>query len=454
MSMLFGIKLEGCRNYIHKCLLDDNLKSPYYPSELITLYYISKYIIVSEDKELKKAFLKAFSKYQFKDLESFEKILYLLIKTGLNQPIEEQWVDETLQLQNDDGSLEPLPICYDYRSEGDRTFTGSKYASTAYFIELLLNLLGVPLNDYDEEFKVKASNEIIPTMTQIEDQISNDMAIFGESARIDELMTEKNRHRFEAIPLLTALEFLPDLFTNQINKEKVSILKSFTLGLFYISSAYTFLDDYIDSDNHRQILLNSTLIPNLVRKGWDNVTEVGKQYPDFQYKLDSALKSTDIHYFSTVKSNGPKVSDISYIESRMKPYLLGMSYIPWFLGTMSSPSDDLYLLFKAFVVIDQLNDDLNDWKDDLVSGGDSYVISLFKGKHQEGSSMDKTLFESVLPDIYQQCEIQYLEGLNALKNLKLEDSYLADSLEYTYRPIKMSKVEHGNSIRLLEEFTK
>jgi hypothetical protein len=400
---LLGIELPKTLEYMKSCFKENELKSKYYPTELITLYYLSKYVYTSGNEKIKELILTFSKNYQTTVL--YEELLNNLILAYLNGEVDKDFIKRIKNIIEED-SYPSIPFCLDHKTKDSEYFVCSNIFTKLFIYEFL------SLTEKDS-----SSNEIKYPF-DIEKQKKIIKRIFEKSSAKNELLKIYSQSgSFKALSL-------PQLFgyslKKELNSKEIKRLEDFSIGLYFGWMGYTVLDDILDGDRDCKEIPLSFILNNLHVEYMNKVLNK-KQITDYLKILNNCNEHYDWEtkemYFdlsSTESINKIKKSSpsYSYILGRLKPFIFAMSMVPTFLNLEEKK---IYSkVFEYKMIVDQLNDDLHDWESDFEKGILTYPVNLFLQEVdidllKNGLTDDlKIIFwQKVAPVVLSDCDNEY-----------------------------------------------
>lgn len=444
---LYGINLPKTRTYLIDCLKSSKFSSPYYPYDLFFVYSLSRSAGFSEDTELKNYILKNLQSYELNSLEPMEKLLYSLSLAHLGETVGQALLTDILSLQQEDGSLQPLPFCYDGLSLNILTITSNSVFTTALFLELLLLI-------YLQNTKEKSNsrNSLLDRLNKLQEKIiKNEMHQLLSVQEFKKGLHDKGFHT----PLGTVSAAALSLKTN-MTKDDLEIISDLSTAVHFAWSGYTVDDEILD--NQRRID-DIPLANALKRIGWKYYYKIIRKVPKFENQIIEAFRACDENYVWEIhnakfdKTNLNTILkaklDVDYIERRMQPYLISMKYVPILIGVDESKAEYVYNFYRSQIIIKQVDDDAHDWAEDNDAGIMTYVLYLLYKENKNPKTHQSVFWDKVIFKITEICEIEYEKALVALKKLDLNNDFMTELLNKTYGSILKAKEEREKAGRIL-----
>ncbi|MBN1915613.1 hypothetical protein JW796_01285 [Candidatus Dojkabacteria bacterium] len=459
MISLYGVRLKSSEKYLLGCLKKGMFNSPYYPYSIIFILFLSRFANKSKNDKFTAVLVKELLKYKYTKLEPMEKIFYLLASVYLGVSIEQENIDEVLFWQNSDGSFPPLPFRFNMQQSTKRkAFTGSSVITSALVLELLLLTI-------DQTKKIipsysmfdKKASRLIEKSRKI---IAKELSVNGINRKEHDALISPGSYKILDFFFKTALCLRESLTRSQ----QIELMK-LSIAVFFLWSGYTVIDELIDKQ------LSIAAIPRvntLIRIGWSYLCRI-VDFRKIKKEINKAFLDCDDVYLWEIERmrfnpekldfDFKKILTYRYIEKRMQPFLISISFIPQILELSKKKGVEVYRFFKAKMIIDQFNDDAHDWEDDWKAGRMTYVLyRLFK---QSGSASkngkDKNIFyksfwSSVIDEVIKICEKEYKIARSAVRRLKLNERefYFNELLEKAYKPIRQASKEKNRAEKFIQ----
>ncbi len=439
---LLDIKLPKLDSYISNLLTEDKLVSPYYPSELPGIYFLSRFI---KDKQLKIILVKKLQDRLSDRLNSLE--LALLITSLINLRIYPKKLDQLVSrlstTQQRSGGWKAYPFYTGVNPKKDRTyFAGSEALTTSFCIQAI--------NLY-KKFQLKPKNEV-----------DLDWLISGVAKQLPKTKVLKKE-------ILTQASTLPFYFAQSLGDHNIP-KKFFTdLGvatcLGWIS--YTIYDDFFDGEGQRnQLSLANGSLRGLTRifstilPGNSGFLDIFSQIMD---KLDEAnyweVKNCHI---SGGYLKVPDYKDYKHLAYKSYGHMLGPLAVLCYLGFKKDSQEikSTIKFFTNYLIARQLNDDAHDWKEDLKSGYINPVAALtFKNLKVKVVKFDDLDYKNLQLIFWRDVvgevsDLVLLHVKKAKKSLKdpvfKNPKLLEEMVEKFERIAEKTKLEQSRMLELLE----
>ena len=376
---LKGIKLPNLEKFFVEKLKGD-FKSPYYPSEIPLLYFISKSASnYAEDSEIRKLLLEKINKYLKKEksertLMNNALCLSSLVRLGASREQIHTLRDEVLdQSKKEDCQVEPF--CLDPERNGVTYFCGSK-ALTASFIIEALSLCRETRKYYKKEkdrieVAIKRAEEILPTHV-----IQNALG-----------------------KLEKEIILYPFILTNTLRAKVTSVFYRTADDLAYANLigwvAYKIIDDIIDEGKSTNLLPLANKALREVNRVYFTILkkpEHQKFFKEIMDDMDDAqreeMEESVDGYQQASSRHLPLFSDEETMLQRLGRKSLGHALPTIVLvllskqNTSSATMKAVVLFWKNYLTAKQLSDDAHDWKEDFKKGiSNSTLFYIQNSKH-------------------------------------------------------------------------
>lgn len=372
---------SGLHDYLRDSIRDQKLISPYYPSVLPTVYYLSRCPIenITDCLELLPK--------EERELSALDIALTANILLRLNEYERGQYfIEKLLHTQQSDGSWLAGGFSIDRIVQSKPYYSGSAALTTAFALEALAQykdyysrqMSSLPSNlhtkdqDVGQQIFDYADSLCNPLPSLIHAQLKKRLSTMRKSGNGNEILEN-------AIMLNSALK-------KPISNNDQLFL---TLGSanLYGWVAYTIYDDFIDEEGDPTLLsianaahrisYNSFLrsSPNTdFRRYVEQTFNIIDDANNWE-ALNCRSKTTD--RLITI-SHLPDYGDLSMLAHRSIGHILPPLTILTHSGVAVASEDFVFLeqSFKHYLIAKQLNDDAHDWQDDFNNGHMSFVVSL------------------------------------------------------------------------------
>lgn len=449
LMALLKIDLENTRTFLRKSLKEKKISSPYYPSGFFFYFYLSKYISVKNDRVLKREILKNLELINFKDLNKLEKVLYGLTLNYLGRKLKHEELKEILSFQEEDGSVKQFGFCYDYTWQGKKTFTTNTSATTAVWLELvvleLLKLTGV-------KKITKEDNMVKLFIDKCRKQIEAELLSNSFAKKTLKIFPVEKATKPILIPLFIAQDLLID-FEKDLDK-----LVNLSVAAYFGWVAYTIFDNTIDTNESIEDLPLVNFLMMLQHVYSFKIVSGNRK---LEHLIKQAHLETDENYHweiteAKIQKKLPKDFDYSYIEKRMKVFLAFLSQMPIIFNLTDSSKviDSIYSILASIMIIDQMNDDLEDWKIDLEQNILTFVTYNVLKKAKASKDYDTVYWNIVVPQILKICKNVYFDSLKVLGESEIKLNNLKNMLERSYAKTLKAEVEYKKIQNLMKHYVK
>ena len=362
---LKGIRLPNLEKFFVEKLKGD-FKSPYYPSEIPLLYFISKSASnYSNESEIRKLLLEKINNYLKKEKSErtlMNKVLCLSSLVRLGAPREQinTLRDEVLDQCKKEG-CQVEPFCLDPERNGVTYFCGSKSLTASFVIEALSlcrETKGYYKKDKSRiEVAIKRAEEFLPTHV-----IQNALG-----------------------KLEKEIILYPFILTNTLRVKVTSVIYRTSDDLAYANLigwvAYKIIDDIIDEGKSRELLPLANKALREVNRIYFTILKKPEHQKFFKEIMDD-MDDAQREEMENVNS------DEEVMLQRLGRKSLGHALPTIVLvllskqSTSSATMKSVVLFWKNYLTAKQLSDDAHDWKDDFKKGiPNSTLFYIRNSKH-------------------------------------------------------------------------
>lgn len=168
--------------------------------------------------------------------------------------------------------------------------------------------------------------------------------------------------------------------------------------------AYTILDDVLDGQQGTERFISMVAWMRLGAKYWVPLYEEGvldrklmgeafAVLEDVYAWETKVLRGGNVSGKSDCGGTGLSIEEYEYIARRMEPYLVALEAVARRLAKERSDIVHIREFFRLAVTIDQLRDDLVDWREDLSAGRITYITHKCVGRAEEFGVSEGEAFE-------------------------------------------------------------
>lgn len=425
-SSLCKIRLPKLKKYLIPFLNESKNISKYYTSNLYLQLYLSKSFYYSKDKNLKTHILLSLNRHDISKLNWWEKFLIFLSKLYLNASISEKDLEEVLNYQRNDGSFELFPLTVDYPIDGKITYTTSKEFTTSLFTEFLV------LIEQNKKKKNSSDNYYNEVMSRIQEDASKDKLL--------KTILRKIKKKPATKPILLPYLLLQDLKQNQkLSHNESQTIKNISIAGLYGWTAFTMLDDYIDNKSFNE---EPILISNALRWQYKYLSLLRYKVKWNEFLITETQYLNEFRNYNLKNFNKQSFSTV-YIAKRMHIFTCILSEIVNIFNIKKVKREDIYKSLTSLMIIDQLNDDLRDWREDVKNNIITFVTFLVK-KHN--IKTEKRFFYFLSPLVFKEID-KHFKIANTIV-IKYNLTNLKYLLDKSYKPIAKVKIEIANLKKL------
>lgn len=383
---LFEIELPNLVHYVENAIVNNKIKSRYYPTSVPVAYFISRWYRGSKKKELVKSLMRMYEK---KSSTIMDKILIATSLLRLGET-DNKCVSETVMMISRKPSIvfEPFPFYRGVNPTDDKLiyFAGSKYLTTAFAIELLTLCSHKSVNDSN----VSSNNKYLASLNE---RVFNEVAAELEctGGAISDFGSKRLR-LLKQNPDMAMINCIPYITYKSLGRHRVisnKILHSLSKATLYGWLAYDIYDDFFDNqaEAHNLSIANFALreltsiftsdyLPKKFHRFFhetmnivDNANSQEALIPPIRMSHDSIMINDRIAKISKTLGQ-PENKSIGHVLPIVAVYVLS--------GRSIDHVDvkNVIDFFKHYLAARQIIDDMHDWEEDLRAGKVNTVSSL------------------------------------------------------------------------------
>lgn len=379
---LVDIRIESIEKLVEKAIVNQNIYSPYYPSSLHVVFFISRFYKGKYTDRLIRYIL---SEYKNRELNAFELCLAAQALLNFDSYFEEIFSKvKALKILE---IFKPFPYSIDPSINQRKYYAGSPELTAAIYLNTTYRLSTIHQSDTCPKDDLEETN-IIKDVVRI---FNTDLQTFAPSFKqigkdtIKKILSHSSGEEIILLSFYTK-SLLP--------KEKLYKLEPDTilfLGLanLYGWIAYTIYDDFIDEEGEPFKLP----FANYCLRRMTAIYE--KLSPDHFYeKLISIQDQTNLFEVENLRFKGKdfkKASTPRLTQGFLYRKSIGHMIGPLLLfqiagfGKDSHEYKSLEKFLKNYLAARQLADDMHDWQEDLKRGQLNYVsvdiFNNYRGKN-------------------------------------------------------------------------
>lgn len=401
------IELTNLNRYIEKNITLRKLISPYYPSSLPILYFISRFYVGKEKTIIIKQLLSTRNSKGYWD-NPLDTALGICVLLHYNTPPEEltHAVGYIIEQQREN-NLKAFPFYTGVNPKKDKTyFAGSSALTTAFCLEAIAKY---------QKALVKNENQALSKQTDekkiyqaIVDRVEKRFASFDKPLKkIIFAFIHKLLHDDTA----KQISLLPYYFTQTLGRRQKEISSELVIQLGAVNVfgwiAYTIYDDFLDEEGDPHLLSFATIALREVINIFENILPQ-TDFVAFSQQIMDQLDRANAWEVSNTRSKSklPRYGNYHQLADKSLGHALGPLAILFALGyNKNSPEiKNLLLFFTHYLIAKQLNDDAHDWEHDLQKGQINAVGAMLLKKQREGKNkthkkLQKIFWYEVLPDV-------------------------------------------------------
>jgi hypothetical protein len=418
---IVGIHLPNIETLIGGAVSDRITRSPYYPSAAQVLYFISRCYKNSNENVMAKKVIAAILEFRNNNAGAMTPLentitMTALINCGAVSTITPGEIEKLLAVIAK-GGWEPYAFCVDPAREGKTSYAGSSALTAALAIETLT------LYQNSSAGEKKKVDRIHKRMIAL---AKSDICRNGLPTPLRVMALQKiNDVDDERITLL-AHEFKAALgkYGTAISSETVDRL---ALGNVYGWIAYAIYDDILDDETDPLLLPAANFflrsLARIYEREGATVPEIAKLFSRIMNTIDGANAWEQQHCRLPIGAKDcipeglPIFGDYGNLADRSIGHAMGplTELVIAGYGADSKDFQNIFSLFRHYLIARQLHDDAHDWADDLLRGRVNSVgaltIKIFRNKNNHRAST------SIADALSAMRELFWEEGIDVVARL-------------------------------------
>lgn len=461
---LLEIELPNLTKFFDKKISRSDLKSKYYPDDLVTMYYLSRFYAGRHKSKLIQLIK---TKIKTSNIQSQAMGVSALI--NLNDTTD---LDKIIDAWNETDLRKPekFPFCLD-PSLNKKIYCMSSEALT-------LALVCEALNKYQKIKPKKAKHNKTNSNQYINAVISDFNGFINQ-------ISDSKIQRYLTTMLNKIMERDIDreiiLFSKEFGQSENIAVPQKTIQQLSNANlcgwmAYTIYDDIMDSDAKVQLLPIANMMLIQTIKTFEDIDREFKNmkireiYSQMLDTMESAnFREINTLRFDTEKkltiNNLPKYSFSLEIANKSLPHIAGPMIIARINNWGNSDTDKLELMLKHYLTARQLNDDAHDISEDLTEGHLTYPAWLtlndyFKKYEYFDSSKQKDidkLLEILWTKSITKISKKIIESVNSSRKYqqkikRINFSWLTNKLNKLEASAERAERESSDSIQYISKF--
>lgn len=402
---MIGEPLPTLETYLQHQLEQPQLSSPYYPSDVPLLYYLSRGL--QDPRRLHSRL----SRKPIAQLNALETALLLssYLQAQLSRPAKIDALARRLKrFQKSDGSWPASAFCIDPMKHGRTYYHGAAVLTTSFAVEALS--LYQRYRHTAERSTVQASSS-----EDLQRQIAT--AATNQTSHLEPVLARSLKRSLQAIAMssngqeIIGLPFLCARGFRDYQKLAPKDLQYLALANLFGWLAYTIYDDFIDEEGKPALMsVANVSMRSSLQAFLQAVPEAAFQdYVTQTFDIIDGANAWEVaHCRFVVEGSKLTIKQLPNYRSRQKlaERSLGHTLTPLALLILQGISFDsaeyqsLDRALRHYLIARQLNDDAHDWQEDLRRGHSSYVVTqVLKQNHLLTGTHD---LREIMPQLQQQ----------------------------------------------------
>lgn len=382
---LHDIYLKPTVSFIEKSIDKNQYASPYYPTYLQVIYFISRFYRGPKAVEMAEFVLT-----KIKKDGSWGTALEtaLAISSLLNFSVPAKKLKNSVEylLKNQKNGGWPIgAICLDPAKNGKTRYSGSRALTTAFVLEALQKYQTAAAEKHGKKDpRTEIHQKVI---TQVREKFNNlDEPLKTLAGRALNLILANDKRGEIAL--------IPYYFAKSLNKKpgavKTEKLIELCAANLFGWIAYTIYDDFLDEEGEPKDLSVANIALREVTKTYRGVAgaDFAKTAFDIMDRMDAANAWETSSCRARVKNGRifiasvPDYGNYSRLAERSMGHAVGPLGVLSLLGFDADSREEKAVssFFKNYLIARQLDDDLHDWSDDLSRGQINAVGAYLLGK--------------------------------------------------------------------------
>jgi hypothetical protein len=447
------IRLETIEKFVNKAILKNSVVSPYYPSTIHVLFFISRFYNGRLKDKLAELVLGAFRQEKLNPYE-----LCLIAQSLLNLGLSNTEIFEKVKSLSKKEILQPFPYSIDPSIDGKKYYAGCAELTAALYLNTI-NRLTSNLKAELSPAEHKPENNIITKITEL---YSLDISQFAPDFKLisKDTLSKILKHPLGKEILLIA--HYSYCLLSKSGQKKVGNSNIISLGLanLYGWIAYTIYDDFTDKEGDPIKLPFANFCLRRMTAIYEELSSDG-----FYEKIISVQDQTSLHEINNFRFNPkqplfnlklPKISK-NFLYKKSIGHMVGPLLVFKLAGYNENSNEfkSLEKLFQDYLAARQLADDMHDWEDDLRRGQLNYVsvdiLKNYYGDEYNIESLNEFYWENLIRD-----HINFgYKLLIITKNSKLitADSAFANIVDNLLNIYKKTETERENAKQFLNNLS-
>lgn len=358
---LQDVELPNINQFVESRLMEGNLRSPYYPSQVIPAYFVSRWYRGKQVAGLKKILLT-------KPQNPLERALRISSLLRLGYPVSKLTADiqEIIDTQMADGSWAACAFCIDPDQDKTTYYAGASSLTVAFCLEALslYERASMQPAEMDQNYtKITGKiRSVIKSLKHIELKQQTQIIL-------DEILKNDTDQQIILLPWLVAKAAGV--------KVEPKTIQNLAAASLWGWMAYTTYDDFLDGDGNRLRLPSANLclrnLTKTLQATLPSNTDFQKEVEAIMDRLDAANVWEIAHCRGVIDGSVLHVNTLPDYKNYWQLADRSLGHTIAGLGVLHASQNHTSLpalrnFFKHYLIARQLNDDAHDWEEDLRSG--------------------------------------------------------------------------------------
>ncbi|MEK7183074.1 MAG: hypothetical protein AAB776_00385 [Patescibacteria group bacterium] len=458
-NVAYFLKLNGIRLPKLDAYLASQISlpaSPYYPSPLHVLYFLTRALEgTPHTRQLEATLLEC----QPDNILERALLITSLLRCNAIKPAR-ALMPGLIQALDVGQGLAALPICVDTISGGEKFFAVCSEVTAALCIEALRLL------ETTVETPTPSINQLEPTHSVI---ATAKMLLSTTEDPVLQTLTDGFLAKLTNIPQVRELTTLPldfaQAWNNQTQQLSAEVLQNLSVGHLLGWVAYTLYDDIIDDDGTPAL----SSIANIAARQMYRLFRDLNLDDDFQRFFHARLdgmdeaNATELLHARFPLERLPDYSDNKSLYGRSGGVMLSSVAVLRLAGYPQTAPEiaGVTTFFEHYLAAKQLNDDAHDWQKDLTNGHATSVVTKILASYGQAynpsdlQKLQKIFWHEVIVDVCRDINDHIVKAREAVRSFGAieKPSFFTKLIEPLAASAEKALVERERSLAFLATFT-
>lgn len=446
------ISLPHLTDLFDKALAQKKFTTPYYPSPLPILYFLSRFI---RGRERKRLLAKNILETDASSSLDVAVKISALIHLGSSPVKLNDLVATLIASQEKDGGWEPAVFYTGVNPLRDKMFfAGSRALTTAFCVEAI-HLYGQKMKTGKNPLDPKVGKLNALVLTRVEERFSGLGMNLQNEAKVylRQIIKSNGDQQVTLLPLFFALSLgergktIPDELLVELGAASV-------FGWL----AYTLYDNFLDDEGvNASLPLANTSLRELTTI-FNSVLPVSAGFQPVFRELMDVLEEANTWEMVNCrdKETIPDFGDYAQLANKSLGHSLGCVAVLMSLGFGADSPElkNLLAFFRHFLIARQLNDDAHDWEADLRRGHVNSVGAMLLSK--KPVDLQKVFWEAVVDDVCELILLHCARARDALADMKVieQPALFLKLVEKQEKTVEITRKEKAKALDFLAAYSR